>query len=126
MPSSMAVCMILTASALSLTSPMCQPPRQMMDTFSPVLPRGRVGRPADGLSSPGASAAMARAAVPARPAWRNSRRDSEADMNRLLGWKSSGATPKLPRRGAGDNYPVDSFHFRGVHDRDVGRGVKDV
>src|SRR6478736_2829863 len=42
----MAVCIMRTASALSLTAPMCQPPRARIETRTPVRPSGRVGRPA--------------------------------------------------------------------------------
>src|SRR5437899_2152986 len=48
--------MILTASFWSLTLPMCQPPRQKMETLTPVLPRGRVGRPSRPASHPAVSA----------------------------------------------------------------------
>ncbi len=45
--------MILMASLSSLTARMCQPPRQMIDTRSPVLPSGRVGNPlAEASSAP--------------------------------------------------------------------------
>src|SRR5437867_1973059 len=37
--------MIRMASLLSFTDPMCQPPRQRMETFSFVRPRIRVGMP---------------------------------------------------------------------------------
>src|ERR1041384_3845775 len=37
--------MIPTASLLSFTDPMCQPPRQRMETFSFVRPRTLVGMP---------------------------------------------------------------------------------
>src|SRR5436305_1949984 len=70
----MAVCMILIASSLSFTEPMCQPPRQMIDTLTPVLPSGRMGRAVDDFSSLVAWPETANAAVPAIPAWRNSRR----------------------------------------------------
>ena len=43
--------MIFTASSLSLTEPMCHPPRQRIDTFTPVLPSGRVGIPSPGFLS---------------------------------------------------------------------------
>src|SRR5262245_1784397 len=83
----MAVCMIFTASSLSLTDPMCQPPRQMIETLTPVLPRGRCGRPVEGVSSAIASSEeRASAAVPAIPARRNSRRELSVPM-----WNSLGA-----------------------------------
>src|SRR5262249_21504166 len=66
--------MILMASFLSLTAPMCQPPRQMIDTRSPVLPSGRVGKPLEAVSSAPRAAARLRAALAASEACRNSRR----------------------------------------------------
>src|SRR5262245_8932462 len=86
----MAVCMILTASSLSWTDPMCQPPRQMIDTFTPVFPSGRCGMPADGRSCPPASDDRARAAVPTIPAWRNSRRLLSALLTVWLLGRASG------------------------------------
>src|SRR3989442_1368626 len=46
MPSPIAACIIRMASLSSLSEPMCQPPRQTIDTRCPVLPRTRVGKPA--------------------------------------------------------------------------------
>ena len=66
--------MILMASFLSLTSPMCQPPRHSIDTLTPVLPSGRVGSPFDGVSSAPAPAVSPRAAPAAAVAPRKSRR----------------------------------------------------
>src|SRR4051794_6956409 len=67
--------MILIASSLSLTEPMCQPPRQRIGTRTPVLPSGRVGRPFDAASLAWAAVAdRPRAALAARVLWRNSRR----------------------------------------------------
>src|SRR5579875_2307208 len=54
---------------------MCQPPRQMIETRSPVLPSGRVGNPlAEASSAPGAPAVNVKAAPAASEVCKNSRR----------------------------------------------------
>jgi len=59
--------------------PMCQPPSPTMETFSPVLPRARLGTPC-GLSSWAARTveSMAARASPAAAALKNSRRFASA------------------------------------------------
>src|SRR5438445_167444 len=69
----MAACMMRTASFWSLTEPMCQPPRARIETRTPVLPSGRVGRPA-ALSAASTAPAKPAAAPAARVECRNSRR----------------------------------------------------
>src|SRR5262249_26071738 len=66
--------MILIASLWSLTAPMCQPPRQRIETLTPVLPSGRVGSPPDPFSSAPAVARAPSAAPAATDVVRNSRR----------------------------------------------------
>src|SRR5438874_8259322 len=81
----MAACMMRTASLSSLTEPMCQPPRQMIGTRTPVRPSGRVGRP-DLASAASVAAANPTAAPAAREDCRNSRRVlSGAAMTHLTG-----------------------------------------
>src|SRR5437763_13314694 len=55
---------------------MCQPPRQRMETLTPVLPSGRWGSPLPAGSWPAAAVPRAAAAVAAPAVWRNSRRVS--------------------------------------------------
>src|SRR5262245_22469351 len=69
--------MILMATFLSLTEPICQPPRQIIETLTPVLPSGLVGRPLSGPWSAPAREASPRAAPAATVVWRNSRRSEE-------------------------------------------------
>jgi hypothetical protein len=75
MPSSKAACMMRIDSDFSFIAPMCQPPRQIMDTGTPVLPRMRVGIP---VLEPldWAKIVLLKAIEPATAvdAWMNSRR----------------------------------------------------
>src|SRR5262245_42791491 len=83
----MAVCMIFTASSLSLTDPMCQPPRQMIETLTPVLPTGRCGRPGEGgPSATACSEDSASAAVAEIPATRISLGDVLVPMCNCWGY----------------------------------------
>src|SRR5215211_6034683 len=85
MPPSSAACMILTASFSSLTEPMCQPPRHRIDTFSPVLPRGRLARPVLLLSSSSLAAPLLRPTSPrAAPAASDDCRNSRRSLLLLL------------------------------------------
>src|SRR6185436_17493110 len=75
MPSSKAACMIRIDSAFSCTAPMCQPPIQIMDTGTPVLPRMRVGIPVlEALDWPNIALLKAMEPATAVDAWMNSRR----------------------------------------------------
>src|SRR5204863_4626433 len=97
--------MILTASFSFLTEPMCQPPRHRMETFWPVLPSARVGRP---FSASAASAAglRPRAAPAASEAERKSRRSLDWDMVNSLVWRRDRASWRgvgvIVRRRRGD------------------------
>src|SRR2546427_238572 len=82
----MAACMMRTASSLSWTEPMCQPPRHRQETRTPVLPRARVGRPVSAASTVPASPA---AAPPAGGVLRNSRPPLQWSDAQNVRWKTA-------------------------------------
>src|SRR6185437_11676608 len=123
--------MILIASFSSLTAPMCQPPRAMIDTRTPVLPSGRVGSPLEAASSaPSAPAARVSAAPAASEACRNSRRLLGASLTTCLLHKAESSRSEnsplkdyclLTRRGW-QPIPGESLSYK-LLSPDSGRGV---